>query len=184
MQRRPLHMAMLRGDLPELYGHCVDRAHTRHTRVTVTSASDASGRTVWQVGGQIAEDGVAMSSPELIAAARRELSACIPGMKLGGVEWSTYRIDRAEPASGGRRPASAHAERDGPFIIAWPTKLALAPRLADAVMELLPPSAGVNAGVVGSEADVDQRAAALQDWPRPSVARPPWNEERTWTAAR
>jgi glycine/D-amino acid oxidase-like deaminating enzyme len=35
MQRRPLHMVLASGDLPLLYGHCVDGAKTR---VTITSA--------------------------------------------------------------------------------------------------------------------------------------------------
>ncbi len=42
-QRRPLHMLMVRGALPELNGHCVDGARTR---LTITTDSDTAGRTV------------------------------------------------------------------------------------------------------------------------------------------
>src|SRR5579872_6498570 len=76
MQRRPLHMVLVRGDLPGLNGHCVDGARTR---VTITSDRDSSGRTVWQVGGQLAEDGVSLDELALVHRARRELAAVLPG---------------------------------------------------------------------------------------------------------
>ena len=62
MQRRPLHMVLVRGNLPELNGHCLDGAKTR---VTITSERDDAGRMVWQIGGQIAEDGVNFDSQSL-----------------------------------------------------------------------------------------------------------------------
>ena len=86
MQRRPLHMVMARGNLPELFGHCIGGAKPR---ITVTTARDSAGRTVWQVGGQIAEEGVKMSMEELVKHAARELLECVPGLKLDGVEVST-----------------------------------------------------------------------------------------------
>ncbi|HMQ16528.1 MAG TPA: FAD-dependent oxidoreductase, partial [Phycisphaerae bacterium] len=79
-QVRPLHMVMLRGALPELNGHCADGARTR---VTITTARDSAGRAVWQVGGQIAEDGVSNSPDELVAHARRELAAVPRSMREG-----------------------------------------------------------------------------------------------------
>src|SRR5438128_149319 len=106
MQRRPLHMVMARGNLPELFGHCVGGAKPR---ITVTTARDSAGRTVWQIGGQIAEDGVEMSVAELVKHAARELEECVPGLNLEGVEISTYRIDRAEAVTGtGQRPEDVH----------------------------------------------------------------------------
>jgi len=59
-QRRPLHMLMMRGDLPQLNGHCVDGGGTR---VTITADTDTAGRTVWQVGGEVSERGVEMEQP-------------------------------------------------------------------------------------------------------------------------
>src|SRR5437763_6098976 len=93
MQRRPLHMVMARGNLPELFGHCVGGAKPR---ITVTTARDSAGRAVWQIGGQIAEDGLKMDVPQLLKHAANELQECVPGLDLNGVEISTYRIDRAE----------------------------------------------------------------------------------------
>jgi glycerol-3-phosphate dehydrogenase len=98
MQRRPLHMVMVRGSesaLPLLNGHCVDGAKTR---VTITTAQDINGRRIWQVGGQIAEDGAGMEPQQLVEHAREEMRQVLPGVELatGDIEWATYRVDRAE----------------------------------------------------------------------------------------
>src|SRR5581483_4457885 len=96
MQRRPLHMALVRGELPPLCGHCIDGSRTR---VTITSAVDAAGRTVWQIGGQVAEDGVKMEPEQLTRHVQAELNAVLPGIAFGKAEWSTYVVDRAEGAT-------------------------------------------------------------------------------------
>lgn len=168
MQRRPLHMVMVRGDLPVINGHCVDGARTR---VTITSDVDAAGRIVWQVGGQIAEDGVALDEVSLIHRAHQELQAVLPALDLSRAEWATYRVDRAEFQSpSGKRPDTAFALREGNTITAWPTKLVLAPQLAKTVAALLP--ASTSRGVFD--------LAALRDWPRPERALPPWEMARAW----
>ncbi|MBT6157661.1 MAG: FAD-dependent oxidoreductase [Planctomycetaceae bacterium] len=165
MQKRPLHMVMLRGTLPELNGHCVDGARTR---VTVTSDVDSAGRTIWQVGGQIAEDGILMEPQELIERAAAELRAVLPGVDLSDVEFGTYRIDRAEGSTrNGGRPEQVQILTDGNTITAWPTKLALVPQLVDAVTSLLVPSE-------------NNRPALPVEWPRPSVAAPPWETCSYW----
>lgn len=168
MQRRPLHMVMVRGPLPPLNGHCTDASTTR---VTITSVRDHDGTTVWQVGGQLAEDGVHMDRNALISHARRELAITVPGVNFGDARWSSYRVDRAEPQTNdGRRPNDAWCRADGPVITAWPTKLALAPRLADQVADLLPPPSG-------------GRQREFPDWPRPEIALPPWELEQVWVPA-
>lgn len=168
MQRRPLHMILARGPLPSLNGHCIDGARTR---VTITSSRDASGRCVWQIGGQVAEDGVAMTEEQLIGHTRRELLAVLAALDLKAVEWTAHRIDRAEARMpGGKRPSDAFVRRDGNVITGWPTKLALAPRLARQIRsELAPPAARVDPSL-------------FADWPRPAVASPPWETARTWFA--
>jgi len=171
MQRRPLHMVLARGALPALNGHCVDG---RATRVTITTTQDHAGRNVWQVGGQIAEDGVAMEAAALIARARQELTTVLPGLRLDGVQWATYRVDRAEPVTVGRaRPDAAHAALDGNTITAWPTKLALVPRLVQQVISLLGAPAPASASPPPPIPEIGS-------WPRPSVALPPWETELTW----
>ena len=145
MQRRPLHMVMVRSDrpgtdtLPEFNGHCVDGARTD---VTITSDRDSQGRTVWQLGGQLAEDGVALDAARLILHARRELAAVIPGIDLSNTEWATYRVDRAEFRTPGRsRPDTFSLLHEENTLTAWPTKLALVPLLAENIAEHVLPRA-------------------------------------------
>jgi glycine/D-amino acid oxidase-like deaminating enzyme len=172
MQRRPLHMVMARGDLPLLQGHCTDGAKTR---VTISSSRDRAGRVVWQVGGQVAEDGVKMTPEALIAHTRKELLDVIPGLKLDGVQWATYAVDRAEALTPeGKRPTSSWSRRDGNVLTGWPTKLALAPVLAGQLRAELP---------APSVAATPAAWAALADWPRPEVAPSPWEVERAWLDA-
>jgi hypothetical protein len=182
MQRRPLHMVLLRGELPQFCGHCVDGARTR---VTITSDVDAEGRTIWQVGGQLAEDGVAWDRSRLVAHARSELAAVLPSLDLRRVEFGTYRVDRAEgrTASGGR-PDSIHVLREGNTITAWPTKLALAPLLSREIAGWagLPVRTADKCAqptvAIRTAADFDP--GAWQHWPRPAVALPPWEVESNW----
>ena len=68
---------------------------------------------------------------------------------------------------GGKRPDDVQVLVEGNVITAWPTKLALAPRLADRLLELIPPASG-------------PMAVAPEDWPRPTVALPPWESEAEW----
>lgn len=167
MQRRPLHMAMVRGNLPDLCGHCVDGAKTR---VTITSERLADGRVVWQVGGQLAEDGVGMNERTLVSRAMSELEAVLPGFDLRGTEWATYRVDRAEGAvAGGKRPDDVQVSREANVLTCWPTKLALVPELARAV-----------AGQVeASDESALFPGEIVREWPRPVVAASPW-ETAAW----
>lgn len=170
MQRRPLHMVLVRGPLPELFGHCIDGSRTR---VTVTSYPLADGRRLWHVGGQVAEDGVSMEPAALIAHAKAELQAVLPGLTLDRAEWATYRVDRAEGrTAGGARPEDCTVRCEGNVVTAWPTKLALAPRLAGQVMERIATDSG-------RETDGGN---TLPDWPAPAVAPPPWEVAREWHA--
>ncbi len=177
MQRRPLHMVMVRGPLPMLNGHCVDGSTTR---VTITANQDGAGRVVWQLGGQIAEQGVALEREALIDLAKSELAAVLPGFDAEGLEWATYRVDRAEGAMArGARPEDVQVVRDGNVWTCWPTKMALAPVLAQRVVsEMELPGRGSGGGD-------DAYLGRIQDmnWPRPQVAAPPW-EAATWSAGR
>lgn len=165
-QRRPLHMVMVRGPLPELHGHCVDGGATR---ATITTVRDSRGRVVWVIGGLVAEQGVTMTRALLLGHTRQELEAILPGLDLAGCEWATWRVDRAERAMpGGRRPDDVQILVERNVITAWPTKLALAPRLADRLLDQVPFAEGPMPDLP-------------PDWPRPAVARPPWETEAEWT---
>jgi glycine/D-amino acid oxidase-like deaminating enzyme len=176
MQRRPLHMVMVRSPrLPLINGHCVDG---RRTRATITAARSYDDEPVWQVGGQIAEDGVAMRPDHLIQHARSELAHVLPALDLAGARWCTYRVDRTEPAMrGGKRPESAFLTVRGSTLIAWPTKLVLAPRLAELAQGELAKLIGRPSG----DARPDS-AAILKGWAQPGVAVPPWESPSCrWT---
>jgi glycine/D-amino acid oxidase-like deaminating enzyme len=174
MQRRPLRVALVRGALPGLCGHVIEGAKTR---VTVTSDVDARGRTVWQLGGQVSEDGASMRPEPFIEHARRELSAVLPGWQMHPTEWASFEVDRAERATGdGSRPGDVQIVREGNIVSAWPTKLVLAPRLAQCVADLL--ETGTR------EADAEWEAwLGGQSWPSPEVAPAPWERELTWINA-
>ncbi len=169
MQVRPLRMVMVKGEMPNLCGHCVDGAHTR---VTITSAPHSSGDTVWQVGGQIAELGCAMEPSALLAHAVREIRAVVPGADLINCEWSTYDAPRAEGRTPtGRRPVGPVVVREGRILSVWPTKLALAPAAADMVLET----------VHGKEPPIAFDGATIASCARPDVASPPWERaDTTW----
>ncbi len=172
MQKRPLHMAMVRGALPAFNGHCVDGAKTR---VTITSDTNSSGQTVWQLGGQVAELGVSMNRSELIQHASRELVASVPGIDLAGLEWNTYRVDRAEGATKtGGRPETPQVIKEGNLLTAWPCKLALAPHLA---LELCDNLSQMQIKTNNDDASWKDVFSTL---PRPEVALPPWETAEDW----
>ncbi len=168
MQTRPLHMVMIRGNLPVLFGHCVDG---NKTRATITTVNDSTGQTLWVVGGEISEKGVDFSEAALIEFAREELRHVLPGVNFGDTQWATYRINRAEGRnSSNRRPEGTVWHREGSIITAWPTKLVLAPQLAREIADSLTLSMTKAPELV-----------LPPHWPRPSVALPPWEVCQQWT---
>ncbi|MBX3404929.1 MAG: FAD-dependent oxidoreductase [Phycisphaeraceae bacterium] len=172
-QRRPLHMVMLRCAPGAFFGHCVGTSSS--PRLTITSGVPAdTGESVWYIGGQVAESGVARAPREQIAATRRELTECMPWLNLpDATRWATLRIDRAEgvpPSSGllpGLRPELPVVARSGRVLAAWPTKLAFAPLLADEVARELE-AAGVSPRADG---------ALNPALPAPPVAAHVWDRE-------
>jgi hypothetical protein len=167
-------MVMARGvNLPgPLYAHCVG-ASSDVPRLTVTSHYDASGRLIWYLGGGLAEQGIHRDRREQIRAARRELQVLLPWVDWNSVEFATFTIQRAEAHQhSGGRPATTGVFRDGRVIAAWPTKLALAPLLAQQVEEMLPAL-----GVKPHPVDLHP----LTKWPRPEVGVYPWDwDEIEW----
>lgn len=170
MQRRPLKMVLLRGPLPPLFGHCVVG---RKTRLTITAPVPG----IWQVGGEIAER-LALEDNLDVARrqARREIQRWIPGLDLSGVDIALHSAVRAEARTADlRRPSGVHASYVAPGIVAaWPTKLCLAPVLADEVFALVSAKLEAPAGY-----DHEQFPA----WPKPSLAPYPWEDAEWFSAA-
>ncbi len=133
---------------------------------------------MWQVGGQVSEDGVGMEAEALIRHARAECRTALPGVDFSGTEWSTYRVDRAEGATlTGGRPDSFRVIREGNVLTGWPTKLVLAPQLAAALWDEMRAGDGAKPEVDNSAA---WDASVFAGWPRPSVSSPPWDDAREW----
>jgi len=169
MQLRPLKMVIVRGGLTEkVFAHCMGAGI--NPRITITSHTDNDDNIVWYLGGQLAEDGVRRSDEEQIARARRELTELIPWQNLEGAQWAVLDIDRAEVRHpDGHRPDTFYNDQQGDIITAWPTKLALAPLLAQQVVDLLE--------------GVEKTNQALPPWPSPDFAEFPWCEQARWSGA-
>ncbi len=135
MQLRPLHQVIVRHrTLSPLYAHCVTGIRRPEPRLTITTHADANGDLLWYLGGQLATDGVERSEAHQIEQARSELAACVPWIDWTDAVMETLRVDRAEPAvEGGSRPDEAYVRETDDCLICWPTKLSLAPDLADRV---------------------------------------------------
>ncbi len=169
MQRRPLRMVLARGPLPEdFYAHCMGASI--NPRVTVTSHRHRDGQVVWYLGGQLAEDGVRRSDDKQIHAAKKLMRTLLPWLPWQRVEWACLQIDRAELAqSDGSRPDDAALTVEGPVLCGWPTKLVLAPRLAEQVVNSL------------RDANIQPVAAEAEAQTCPPIAEFPWNEVEHWT---
>jgi len=168
MQLRPLHQLIIRRqELPEVYSVCVGSGPK--PPMVVTTHTDSAGRKVWYVGGDIAESvGVARDEAAQISAGRELFARLQPWVDLTEAEWFTSRSERAEPDVGtGDRPPGAYCQRLGNVLVAWPTKLALAPNLADQVLKEMPTQQGMV-----SDSTLLLPTLLL---PHPGVGRAPWD---------
>jgi hypothetical protein len=152
----------------KVFAHCMGAGI--NPRVTITSHTDNDHNIVWYMGGQLAEDGVHRSDDEQIARAQQELAALIPWQKLDAAQWAILDIDRAEVRhADGHRPDTFYVDQQSDIITAWPTKLALAPLLAQQVVDLA--------------SGIDKTTAELPAWPSPPFAEFPWCEHTRWGTA-
>ena len=162
MQIRPLHQLIIRDDnLPDFYSVCVGNGSK--PPLVSTTHTDRAGRKLWYIGGEIAEQrGVARSATEQIQAGKTLFKKLMPWHDLSEAEWFTCRAQRAEPLTNtGNRPPGAFCEKRGNTFIAWPTKLALAPNLAEQIL---------------SQTSADSTVNPIDlSLPRPKFGTPPWD---------
>jgi glycerol-3-phosphate dehydrogenase len=164
-QRRPLHMVYVK--MPHaysLFAHCLSMSST--PRLTITTHKTKDGGSVWYLGGHLAEAGVERDVAEQVKVAKEELAILFPWLDFSNAQFGTCRVDRAEPlqANGGR-PDSCCATVLQNMIVAWPTKLALAPKLASDILEIL------------QREKIQPRffdTRELRACPMPPFAQPPW----------
>ncbi|WP_246841650.1 hypothetical protein [Cellvibrio sp. PSBB023] len=112
-----------------------------------------------------------MEAEALIARARAELAELIPWVNLDDAEWACLPIDRAEPLQPGFvRPDNAFvapATGASNLLVGWPTKLTLAPNLANQALALL---------TSGNIAPIHPQTSLLTWLPLASLAKTPWEQ--------
>lgn len=167
MQRRPLHMVLVKMPFEyTLYAHCLGLGP--RPRVTITTHHDGEGRLFWYLGGQLAEDGIRKSSEAQIQETKNELKSLFPWLDFAHAEWATLMIDRAEPLQkNGLKPETTFVKTIHNMTIAWPTKLALAPRLSQEILQQIQ-SSKITAKIFDTR--------EMRSWPIPPLARPIWEE--------
>lgn len=167
MQRRPLHMVLVKHEqLATIYAHCLGLGST--PRITITTHQAHDGKTVWYLGGQIAEEGVNRDTTTQIQFAKKELRELFPWLDLSQAEFSSFFVDRAENKQpGGARPESCYVKEIKNMLIAWPTKMALAPQLTKEIIQCLNRS-----NIKPCTADMRE----LRAWPIPALAVPIWDQ--------
>lgn len=166
MQRRPLHMVLVKTAFHyPLYAHCLGWGN--RPRITITTHHTLEGDTIWYLGGSLAEDGIHKDSETQIEAARKELATLFPWLDFSTSEFQTFMIDRAEPLQkNGLKPDSSYLKTIKNMTIAWPTKLALAPKLANDILKYLQK--------IKLESKWND-SRELRAWPLPPLAKPIWD---------
>lgn len=167
MQQRPLHMVIVKHDYNSpIYAHCLGLSSV--PRITITTHKAHDGKAIWYLGGQIAEDGVKLNSEEQIQIAKKELQTLFSWIDFSNATFASFFVDRAEnfQESGGKPDTFFMKEIDN-NIIAWPTKLALAPLLAKEIIEYLDKS-----NIQPKHYDL----SATLSWQRADIATPMWDK--------
>lgn len=166
MQKRPLHQVIVsQPGLPALYGHCTGTAAKASPRLTISTHTRRDGQRAWYLGGDLATEGIARDADAQIAFAKKELATLFPWMDWQHARWASLWIDRAEPLQQQLikpdEAFAATADTARNVIVAWPTKLTLAPDLADRVIALL-------------DAPQQPDANTVLPLPAPGIASPCW----------
>ena len=172
-QRRPLQQVIVKHNYPHLfYGHCLGAETTPRLTVSSHPCTGSLGgdkKQVWYLGGSLAEKGADQTADEVIRNAQKELRELMPWVDLSNAQWATVPVDRAEPQQRNfARPDKAFAgkiDSCSNVIAAWPTKLTLAPNLADEMLALLQQS-----NIQPSH----QSAPAIDFLTPPELAPTPW----------
>ncbi len=135
-QLRPLKMLWLKSaKLGSVFAHCIGDDFSLTPKLTITTHPSSDGRTLWYLGGEIAESGVDVADAELIGRGQKLLRSLFPWVDLSDAEWGCLPIDRAEAKMvDGKRPDGALFVSEANCFAAWPTKLTLAPALADGIL--------------------------------------------------
>lgn len=167
MQKRPLQMVVVKHDIAEaLYVHCVADQFTATPELTITTHRCRDGSHAWYLGGELAEQGAKLDKATQIANAKKKLAELFPWRDLSKAQWHSFHINRAEARQAdGKRPDRDSVLPQGNLLFCWPTKLTLAPVMANSVFSVLQ-----------TQGVVPRLSAALSipDLVYPGIALPPW----------
>jgi hypothetical protein len=137
MQLRPLHMVLAKFPEPHiLYGHYIGASLL--PELTITTHYTKDQQYIWYMGGKIAEDGINLSQEQQITKAQTEIKKIFPWLITKHWQWASFMVNRAEPLqANNKRPDHAFFTHTNNTIVGWPVKMALAPMLADKIINYL-----------------------------------------------
>jgi glycerol-3-phosphate dehydrogenase len=164
-QKRPLKMVWVtfNEQAPdEAFAHIVEKGST--PTLTITTHINAKQKTVWYLGGELAESGIHRSDEEQIVHAKNELMRLLPWVNLQGASFHVHYIERSENENGGKRPSDPFVNVHKNSLICWPTKLTLAPALSDMVLSQLDLKSLAKTSV-----------GKIPEWPKATIAKPLWD---------
>jgi len=171
MQLRPLHMLAMQSEdpqapLPALFAHFIGRSSKPLLTVTSHPNAEQPDNHTWYLGGDLAEQGVGKSHEEQVQLAKKQLAKLLPKLQLEKLHFQSIEINRAEPKQSALlRPDDAYCyqkDENSRIITAWPTKLALAPRVAEQVLQACQFSS------------TSKQATIALNLPKPELARYCW----------
>lgn len=167
MQVRPLHMVMAKFKQANfLYGHYIGSSST--PRITITTHTTQDGEYVWYMGGQLAEQGNDKTPEQQIKLAQAEIKQLLPWVNIEDAKWQTLRINRAEQwQKDSTRPQDVGLKHKNNYSLAWPTKLTLAPKLAESFISWIKQQ-----NLIPEETNLN----AIMDLPQPEIATTAWDE--------
>ena len=165
-QRRPLRMFLVRGVPHKLFAHCL--VPKPKPRVTVTT-HECGQENIWYLGGNIAEESVGMRDADALTWAHKEMTHLFPWIDWQRKLWSIHDVDRAEPAANKLLPSEPTITASGNGLLAWPTKLSLAPALAAKTIRW-----------IEQQAFAPSHKSTALPLPSVEVAKYPWDEKREW----
>ncbi len=103
--------------------------------LTVTTHS-IDGATYFYFGGGVATEN--LDEENFLESAREEIARLLPTLPGDRLVWSTIRRDRSELQAADTRELDVMLRSAGNATFCWPTKLCLAPRLADKLTDFWP----------------------------------------------
>lgn len=170
MQLRPLQMTMVKHRISDpLYVHCVADQISTTPEVTITSHLCKDGDWVWYLGGELAEAGASRTPEEQIKVAKNKIKELFPWCQLEQAQWQSFFINRAEAKQAdGKRPENPSIIPFDNIIACWPSKLTLAPSLANELITLFQQESFLPGQ--------HTRQSELSELPFPGIASTPWDE--------